>query len=236
MRKFFDPAIGRLAALAASIGATMGRTVYAPTRPGFIVDPASVDRSTGRQIDWANVGEQYRRTPGQVVVVGAAGAAIGATSVPVVALARALNTGTVLDFGAGKFATTTANAAAGATSITVRAIPTALVSGDQAIVAGSGAKFLPAGTVLGTLLGNGKASPRVVTTNPAVGILETNATDDPAAPDSKTGYSMLVGGVIFENLLPESSGSPKVLASAVKTELASSGMGWVFQQYSDTRL
>jgi hypothetical protein len=233
---FHDRAIGRLAALAASLGAIMGRTTYQPGRSGFILDAQSADRLTGRQINWALVGEDRRQTPGQIVVVGAAGAAISATSVPVIALARALNSGTVLDFGGGKFARVTANAAAGATAITVAAIPTALVSADQAVVAGSGAKFLPAGTVVGTLLdGPGKASPRILTTNPAIGILETNATDDPKSSDSSTGYGILVGGVIFENLLPEASGSPKVLASAVKTELAAAGTGFAFQQYADSR-
>lgn len=234
--RFHDRGLAALANLAASLCATMGRTTYTPSRPAFIADHASVDRLNGRQINWSLVGEDRRRTPGQVVTVGAAGAAINATSIPVLALARALNAGTVLDFGGLKYARVTANAAAGAVAITVAAIPTALVSGDVATVAGTGAKFLPAGTVCGSLLDNtGKMSPRVVTTNPAVAILETNATDDPLSPDASSGYGFIVGGVIFENLLPEASGSPKVLASAVKTELASAGMGWVFQQYADTR-
>lgn len=234
--RFHDRVIGQIAALAASLCATMGRTTYQPGRAGFIADHQSIDRLNGRQINWALVGEDRRLTPGQIVTVGVAGAAIGATSIPVLALARALNSGTVLDFGVGKFATTTANAAAGATSITVRAIPTAVVSGDVATVAGSGAKFLPAGTVVGTLLdGTGKAAPRIVTTNPAIGILETNATDDPKSSDSSTGYGILIGGVIYENLLPEATGTPKVLASAVKTELAAAGTGFAFQQYADTR-
>jgi hypothetical protein len=214
----------------------MGRTNYSPSRSGFVVDPASIARLSGRQIDWTLVGEDRRQTPGQIVVVSAAGAAGGAVSIPVVALARALPSGTVLDFGGLKYARTTAAAAAGATAVTVAAIPTALVNLDQAVVAGSGAKFLPAGTVIGTLLGNGKASPRIVTTNPAIGMLETNATDDVKSSDSVTGYGVIVGGVIFENLLPEATGGPpKVLATAVKTELASAGAGFVFQQYSDSR-
>lgn len=214
----------------------MPRTNYSPSRPGFIGDSQSVDRLNGRQIDWALVGEDRRRTPGQIVVVAPAGAAASATSIPVIALARALPAGTDLDFGGAKFARVTVNAAAGATAVTVAAIPTALVSLDQAVVAGTGAKFLPAGTVVGTLLnGTGKASPRIVTTNPAVGILETNATDDVLAPDALSGYGIIVGGVIYENLLPEATGTPKVLASAVKTELAAASTGFVFQQYADSR-
>lgn len=65
-------------------------------------------------------------------VVGAAGAAQGATSVPVAALSGPIASGTVLQFSATKSATLTAAAATGATSLTVSALPVALVSTDTA--------------------------------------------------------------------------------------------------------
>src|SRR5678809_130180 len=74
----------------------------------------------------------FLRTDAVVVVVSAAGAAGGATSVPVAALTGAIPNGTVLDFGTNKYARLTAAAAAGATTLTVAAIPTALVSTDTA--------------------------------------------------------------------------------------------------------
>lgn len=87
--------------------------------PSPIVDPSSIDRTNGVQIDWANV--------------------------------------------------STTNA--------------------------DGKKTLPAFTVVGTLLGSGKASPRVATTNPAVGMLATSAVEgDPTA--ALSGYGLIVGGVI----------------------------------------
>jgi hypothetical protein len=221
----------------------MGRTTRYPSTAGFIVDPNSVDRSSGRQIDWANVGPQYRETPGTpavTVVVGVAGAAQNATSVPVAALSAAIPNGTTLDFGGAKFARLTAAAAAGATALTVAALVTALVSGDTATYAGTpgaGNKVLKSGTVVGELLGSGKVSPRVASTNPAVGMLETDAVEnDPVA--SKTGYGMIVGGEVYENLLPDSSGGPpRVLLTAIKTELNTAGAskGFLFQQYLDNR-
>jgi hypothetical protein len=85
-----------------------------------------------------------------VVDVGAAGAAIGATSIPVSpALSGPIPSGTVLDFGTNKFARLTAAAAAGATSITVAAIPTALVDADKATYPGVKPKSLASGTVVG---------------------------------------------------------------------------------------
>jgi hypothetical protein len=102
--------------------------------------------------------------------------------------------------------------------------------------AASGKKIIPAGTAMGTLLGAGLMSPRVVTTNPAVGLLEGDAVEG-SLDDSLSGYGLLVGGVVYENLLPDATGGPPaVLASAVKTELqANCPMGWQFEVYQDTR-
>lgn len=102
------------------------------------------------------------------------------------------------------------------------------------IDATTGKKVLKAGTVCGELLGAGKISPRVVTTNPAAGILETDAVEgDMTVPAS--GYGFIRGGALYEALLPEAAGSPRVLAAAVKTELNAAGMGFDFQKWQDVR-
>lgn len=214
------------------------RTTTYGGKPSFVVDPKSVNRNSGRQIDWAHVAATYQATPQvtQTVVVGAAGASANATSVPVDALTYAIPSGTLLDFGAKKFARLSSAAAAAATSITVDAIATALVDNDAAthiVTAGAGYKTLRAGTVIGELLGSGKISPRVDTTNPATGILETDATEDDKAA-SLSGYGVLVGGVLYENMLPDATGGPpKVLLSAIKTELATARAYFTFEQYGD---
>ena len=102
--------------------------------------------------------------------------------------------------------------------------------------AASGRKIIPAGTAMGTLLGSGKMSPRVVTTNPAVGLLEGDAVENELV-DSLSGYGLIVGGVVYENLLPDATGGPPaVLASAVKTELQTNcPRGFQFEVYQDTR-
>jgi len=132
-------------------------------RPTFLKDPHTVNRTGGRQIDWANVNSSY-------------------------------------------------------------------------INAASGKKVIPAGTVMGTLLGSGKMSPRVVTTNPAVGVLEGDAVEDDLV-HSLSGYGLIVGATVYENLMPDATGGPPaVLASAVKTELqANAPRGWQFEVYQDVR-
>lgn len=82
-------------------------------------------------------------------VVGVAGAAQGAVSVPVAALSGPIPSGVQLDFGGAKLAITTALAAAGAVAIAVRALPTALVSTDTAIYPGTELESIPSGTLVG---------------------------------------------------------------------------------------
>lgn len=218
-----------------------GRVTTKRAAASFVVDPHSLTRTSGRQIDWANVADSYRTVVPvqQTVTVGAAGAAINATTVPVAALAQPIPSGTVLDFGGAKFARLTARAEAGATSLTVAALPTALVSGDAAIhiaSVGSGVKRLPAGTVVGDgrTGAGGKISPRAATVNTATGILETEAVEGERLA-ALTGYGVIVGGVLFENLLPDATGNPKTLATAVKTELNAAGTGFSFEPWGDTR-
>ena len=138
----------------------MSRTTTRVSRPGFTVDPKSVDLTSGRQIDWANVADSFKNANGD--------------------------------------------------------------------------KVLPAGTVVGELLGAGKVSPRVATTNPAVGLLATEAVEN-SKTAALSGYGLMVGGVFYENLLPDATGTPKVLLGAVKTELSASGSGYAFEQYGDSR-
>ncbi len=99
----------------------------------------------------------------------------------------------------------------------------------------NGKKWLKAGTAVGDLLSTGKLRPRVVTTNPAIGLLETDAVEDDAI---LTGYGVITGGNVFENWLPDATGGPPAtLPAAIKTELNAAGVGtgFGFFIYTDTR-
>lgn len=93
---------------------------------------------------------QFLATDGAIVTLSA-NALVSATSIAVTALANPIPANTMLRFGAGKYAYSTAAAAAGATSIAVEALPVALSSGDKATYKGSGMK--PVTIVSGTLIG-----------------------------------------------------------------------------------
>ena len=50
-----------------------------------------------------------------------------------------------------------------------------------------------------------------------------------------TGYGLIVGGVIHENLLPDATDTPRTLAAPIKTELNAAGTGFAWRTYNDGR-
>lgn len=204
-------------------------TVYG-SMPGFVADPESIDRNTGRQIDWAKVPESYKAGT-RYTITTSAQANAAATSISVTALPVALPVGTVLDFsGAGEFAILTAAAAAGATSLTVEALDAQIESGDTAtyLISESNDKVIPAGTVM-CELSTGYVVPRAARpgSEEAIGLLWSTATQNENSA-ALSGYGIIVGGVIYETLLPET-------ITSYKSELASAGTGFVWSAYSDSR-
>jgi hypothetical protein len=84
-----------------------------------------------------------------VTATSPAGAALGATAIPVSALTNPIPSGTLLYFGAGVYARLTALAALGATSLAVEALPVAVPAGASATYLGLGKKTVRSGTYVG---------------------------------------------------------------------------------------
>ncbi len=142
----------------------------------------------------------------------------------------ALPIGTRLDFtGAGEFAILTAPAAVGATSLTVEALDAAIEASDTATysVSLSNNKVVPAGTVMAQLA-SAMLVPRAARPGAevAIGILISTATEN-SKTDSLSGYGVIVGGVIYESLLPE-------VITAYKTDLETYGTSWAWLPYADS--
>lgn len=196
--------------------------------PGFVVDDNSADRSEGGQIDWSRVPDTYRAGVAYTVTVTAQANA-AATSITVAALPVALPISTVLTFGVGKYAKLTAPAAAGATSLAVEALPAQINNASTATyrVSQSRKKVIPGGTVMCRLSG-GLLVPRAVApgSEQAIGLLIGTAIE--GLPEhALTGYGLIVGGVIYETLLPET-------ITSYKTELETNGLSWVWVPYVDS--
>ncbi len=107
----------------------------------------------------------------------------------------------------------------------------------------TGSKKVPAGTIMvrfadGEMAPLGStdaaASPDETPTV-AVGILASDANEN-APAESLSGYGVYVGGVVFENLLPDAGGGPpKVLSSGEKDALADGGCLFQYVTYKDSR-
>lgn len=213
------------------------RTTTYVSRPAFVVDPNSVGSTSGRQIAWEYIPEKYRR--GAIVVTVGAAAIIGATSLTVSALDAPIPANTPLDFGADEVAVTSAAAPAGATSLPVRALPVALEGGETATFVPqqyrSAGKHLPAGKCMAAMA-DGRLCTRAERpgSETATELLKTPATEF-SESDSLSGYGTYESGRFYENLLPDSTGDPRVLPSAYKTELRAAGGAWRFEQYGDSR-
>lgn len=200
----------------------MPRTTYGDAGfPGFVADHHSVDRNGGRQIDWTLVGDKYRK---DAVLVKANGAAAATdTAITVDALAGPIPIGTLLWFGSGEFAKLTAAAAAGATSLTVEALVNGIEDNDEAYY-GTLGKVIKAGTIMAQLA-SGKTIPRAAVTGAetATAILETAALERDESVG--VGYGHIVGGVIYQNLLPDFGHAS---FATWKGELTAAGVGTGF--------
>lgn len=103
----------------------------------------------------------------------------------------------------------------------------------------TGKKEIPAGTAMGEKIdldasGSGKISPRVDTTNPAIGLLVGTAVQDDRSA-ALSGYGLIRGANVYEALLPDATGTPPVLPPDIKAELVENGSGFLFTLYQDVR-
>ncbi len=161
---------------------------------------------------------QFNAVDAVVVVVGAAGAAVDATSVPVDALPGPIPDNTLLDFGGKKFARLNGAVAAGAVALVVDALATALADNDTATYQGVGKKSLPSGSLIGRTFAERDAGtawgPAVVTSDDEI-FLTTREISDLSKDTTTEIYRH--GKVVKENYLPGWAD----LGSTVKTKIRS---------------
>jgi hypothetical protein len=185
----------------------------------ILVDPFVAFAGNGYQIEWEKVPDTYRTNAFSVVINGAVLA--GVTSLTVDPLTAALMSGMLINYGAAGQVRVAAAAAAGATTVTVDAIPANIA--DNAVgtaYSTTAPKMLPAGLAVGKAGStNGKMIfPRVVTTNPAIGLLKEDVVQG-NLNSALTGVGVWESGFFWENRLPDAVANGGTLASAIKTEL-----------------
>lgn len=207
----------------------MGRTTSYPTRPAFVVDPQSLSRNSGRQIDWAKVPAAYKNAAGKKVVH--AGSVLGVT-VDGQAVPRAATQTLTSVVVASNVATATlaAHGYKVGDKLTIAGASLAYANGQIVV-----ASVPDANTVTYAATGaNATATGTITAAYTAQCLLLTEAIEGQAS-DSRSGYGCLIGGVLFENRLPDATGTPALLPSAFKSELAAAGVGFAFEQFADSR-
>ena len=193
-----------------------------------VVDEASLERTTGAQVQWSRVtatNADSAKIVRAFAVVGrtASGAlvprSVAATLTSVVVTANVATVTLVAHgYAVGDVITVAgANLAYANGRKTVLTVPTA----DTFTVEATGGNATATGTITGNYA--------------AVGFIETDATQN-APAEAATGYGVVVGGVIYESILPDASGGPpKTLSAAIKAELVTSGCTFKFAPYTDSR-
>ena len=203
----------------------MSLTTTSITRLRPYADESSLERAGGHRINWAAVTavNGVKRVQSGTVVGRKAGLAQPcAVSVTLTSVAVATNVATATleahGFAVGDVITVAgANLAYVNGTKTIATVPTA----DTFTYAATGADATATGTI----------TARVT----AQGILETDANES-SSTEALTGYSLLVGGVLYETLLPDATGGPpKALPAAYKTELVAAGCTFKFIPYADSR-
>ena len=165
-----------------------------------------------------------------------ADAAIGDVSLTVEALEVAWESADTATLPAQRiFARVTDTAAEiGDTSITVEALDGWINDGDVAYLGtGLSGRQVKPGTWM-CELADGRIVPRAVRpgSETAKYLLATFANEE-SPTDAATGYGVIAAASVYENLLPEASGSPKVSPSGYVTEARANGGYWMMSQYSD---
>lgn len=112
---------------------------------------------------------------------------------------------------------------------------------DDFIVESTGKKKLPAGSIVDELEdgqivehGGSDATVSPEDAGATLGILLTDANED-ASEEALTGYGILVGGVLYDNLLPDASGDPLSIGGTAKTALVNAGCTFKYVQHVDSR-
>lgn len=185
-------------------------------------------------LDFTGAGEYARTT---------ADAAAGATSLAVEALDATIENGDTATFAGGaQTVEVTADVAAGATAVPVEALQFAIADDTEALADATGSndkRKIPAATVMartsaGLLIPrrDGVSGSEIQ----AVGFLVSDA-DEQSATDAKSGYGLVIGNTsIYENLCPDADPTTGDLPAAYKTELAANSLGFVYEDWSDSRV
>jgi hypothetical protein len=199
------------------------RTSSNKSRMNFVVDQNQMARNAGRQVDWSRVAVAVAFTDaagkkfvpaGTVLSETGKGKAVPFKLVTLTSVVVASNVATATLTAHGFVVGDVVDVAGGSLAyangrVTITTVPTA----NTFTYAATGADATATGTITATL--------------PVVGLIQSDAHEG-SKSDSLSGYGVWVGGVVYENLLPDSSLG--LLPSVMKAGLQAAGVGFVFEK------
>lgn len=198
-----------------------GRHTYVLSTPGFVVDHDSVSLNSGRQVAWA-------------AVPPATYGAVGQRSIPAGTIVAETEDGKLVPRVAQLTGTITV--ASGTATVTMTGHGYKV--GDTVFINGTGDPDLDGTYTVATVPDANsftfeteaadQTGTDAFTSGDAIGILVTSAQEN-SRSDSLTGYGVFVGGVFYENLLPDFEDGEW---ETIVTEL---GERFSFESYQDSR-
>lgn len=195
-----------------------------------VVEEDSLRLTHGGAVDFNQLSAAFKTNAIKVVL--AAAALANATTLNVAPLSQSIGKGEILAFPGNRVAIVSAAAPAGAVLLPVASLKDALENNLTGKYGGKD-KEIPAFTAMVRL-----ASRYIVPyserpgNETIIGLIGTNANEH-SSTDSLSGYRIIVGGVLNENLLPDAVNG--VLPADIKAGLAACGTGFSWQIYEDSR-
>jgi hypothetical protein len=201
-------------------------TNYSLSRSRAVVDESSLERTPGAQIDWASItadADGAKRVKAGTVVSRKADGKVQPRS----------------------FTLTLTSVVVTSNVATATKVAHGYSVGEQVYIAGANLAYVNGLKTIATVAdadtftfvatgANATATGTIVASRVATEMIETDACDQNRA-EALTGYGSLVGGGFYENLLPDATGTPKVLPAQYKSELVTAGCTFKFRQYVDSR-
>jgi len=199
----------------------MGRTTRNASRPGLIANDSSIDLNSGRTVDWANVPTSRENADGDKEITAGMPMSFSANGmIPRSDTEFSLSN---LTESGGTATATTSNDHNYEVGDEVTISGTTNYDGTYEITA------VPSATTFEFSISGSPADESSGTVViEANGLIRTNAIEGEPS-HSLSGYGVVVGGVVYGNLLPVS------LTDTYKSELQDHGSGFVFETYEDNR-
>ena len=204
------------------------------SRPGFAVDHGSIDKNSGRIIDFAAVSSNFLNASTNKKEIEAGRAVSERGDGSIVPRTDTEQSGLALsDDGAGTVTATQADHGyKTGDMVTIEGAAEARFNGTFSVTRVDADTFtysIPDGDSTA-----GNATGTVTSYIKAVGFLVATSTQD-ADQDAKSGVGVVIGGVVYENLLPDAQDNGGSLPQGIKDDLAATSKGFVYETYEDTR-